>query len=154
MWNVHIARVVIFSASCESVNDPKARFEILKIDGRCFVCLGHQSTSCEKSCHPFKGNHHRSFCPRQTHLKSQPDLSANKNSQGAQFYCKLLQRLQEMKIVQNLQELRSYLTMEVGDNLKSRLDLHEKINASPQYIWRKNLSKTEMRYSNLVSWGR
>mgnify|MGYP000394556305 CR=1 FL=1 len=69
----------------------------------------------------------------------------------AQFYCKLLQRLQEMKIVQNLQELRSYLTMEVGDNLKSRLDLHEKINASPQYIWRKNLSKTEMRYSNLVS---
>ena len=40
-----------FSASCESVNDFRARFEILKRDGRCFVCLslGPQSTSCEKS---------------------------------------------------------------------------------------------------------
>ena len=106
-----------FSASCESVNDPKARFEILNGDGRCFVCLslGHQSMSCEKSRRPVNGNHHQSFCRRQTLLKSQPDLSANKNSQGAQFYCKLLQQLQQMKIVQNLQELRSYLTMEVRD---------------------------------------
>ena len=28
-----------FSASCEIVTDPRGRFEILKRDGRCFVCL-------------------------------------------------------------------------------------------------------------------
>ena len=38
-------------------------------------------------------------------------------AQGAQFYCKLPQRLQEMKMEQNQQELRSYVT----NNLKSRL---------------------------------
>ena len=43
---------------------------------------------------------------------------------------------------------RSYVT----DNLKSRLGLkYTKKNASPQYIGRKNLSKTEMRCPNLVS---
>ena len=127
------------------MTDPRARFEILKRDGRCFVCLSldHQSTSCEKNCHRCNGNHHQSICRRQTHRKSQHDLSANKNSQEtqnstlvtqstevsqlpqstttqvlvqrAQFYCKLLQRLQQMKIVQNQQELRSNLTMEVRD---------------------------------------
>ena len=75
-----------FSASCESVTDPKARFEILKRDGRCFVCLSldHQSTSCEKNCRRCNGNHHQSICRRQTHRKSQHDLSANKNSQETQ----------------------------------------------------------------------
>ena len=55
-----------FSASCESVTDPKARFEILKRDGRCFVCLSldHQSTSCEKHCRRCNGNHHQSICRR------------------------------------------------------------------------------------------
>ena len=75
-----------FSASCESVTDPRARFEILKRDGRCFVCLSldHQSTSCEKNCRRCNGNHHQSICRRQTHRKSQHDLSANKNSQETQ----------------------------------------------------------------------
>ena len=72
--------------SCESVNDPRARFEILKRDGRCFVCLslGHQITSCEKCCRRCHGNPHQSICPRQTHLKSQPDLSAHKISPETQ----------------------------------------------------------------------
>ena len=75
-----------FSASCESVNAFRARFEILKRDGRCFVCLslGHQSTSCEKSCRRCHGNYHQSICQRQTHLKSQPDLSAHKISPETQ----------------------------------------------------------------------
>ena len=75
-----------FPASCESVNDPGARFEILRRDGRCFVCLslGHQSTSCERSCRRCHGNHHQSICRRQTHLKSQPDLSAHKISPETQ----------------------------------------------------------------------
>ena len=75
-----------FSASCESVNDPKARFEILNRDGRWFVCLslGHQSTQCVESCRPCNGNQYQSICRRQTHLKSQPVLSANKNSQETQ----------------------------------------------------------------------
>lgn len=34
-----------FSTSCETVNDPKARLEILRGDDRCFVCFktNHQS---------------------------------------------------------------------------------------------------------------
>ena len=74
------------SASCESVTDPRARFEILKRDGRCFVCLSldHKSTSCEKNCRRCNGNHHQSICRRKMHRKSQHDLSANKNSQETQ----------------------------------------------------------------------
>ena len=46
------------SASCKSVTDPRARFEILKRDGQCFVCLSldHKSTSCEKNCRRCNGN--------------------------------------------------------------------------------------------------
>ena len=74
------------SASCKSVTDPRARFEILKRDGQCFVCLSldHKSTSCEKNCRRCNGNHHQSICRRKTHRKSQHDLSANKNSQETQ----------------------------------------------------------------------
>ena len=74
------------SPSCESVTDPRARFEILKRDGRCFVCLSldHQSTSCEKNCRRCNGNHHQSICRRQTYHKSQLDSSANTNSQETQ----------------------------------------------------------------------
>ena len=41
-----------YSASCEDVIEPNARFEILKRNRRCFVCLkpDHQSTSCNKNC--------------------------------------------------------------------------------------------------------
>ena len=83
---MRIVRVVIFQPLCESVTDPKARFEILKRDGRCFVCLSldHQSTSCEKNCRRCNGNHHQSIRRRQTHRKSQHDLSGNKNSQETQ----------------------------------------------------------------------
>ena len=74
------------SASCKSVTDPRARLEILKRDGQCFVCLNldHKSTSCEKNCRRCNGNHHQSICRRKTHRKSQHDLSANKNSQETQ----------------------------------------------------------------------
>ena len=46
-----------------------------------------------------------------SHSRLRPQVLA----QRVQFYCKLPQRLQEMEIVQNQQELRSYLTMEVRD---------------------------------------
>ena len=74
------------SASCESITDQRAHFEILMRDGRCFVCLSldHKSTSCEKNCHRCNGNHHQSVCRRKTQRKSQHDLSANKNSQETQ----------------------------------------------------------------------
>ena len=41
-----------FSASCQTVSDPKDRFEILERDGRCFVCFktGHQGSACKKEC--------------------------------------------------------------------------------------------------------
>ena len=68
-----------YSASCEDVIDPNARFEILKRDRRCYVCLkpDHQSSSCNKSCRRCRGNHHQSIC-RQTAPKP-PDSSASSN---------------------------------------------------------------------------
>ena len=46
-----------------------------------------------------------------SHRRLRPQVLA----QRAQFYGKLLQPLQEMKIVQNQQELKYYLTVEVRD---------------------------------------
>ena len=68
-----------YSASCEDVIDPNARFEILKRDRRCYVCLkpDHQSSSCNKSCRRCRGNHHQSICC-QTAPKP-PDSSASNN---------------------------------------------------------------------------
>lgn len=71
-----------YSASCESVSDPQSRFEILKRDRKCFVCLrrDHQSGSCGKNCRRCHGNHHQSICWQS--ISKQHDPSApNRNSQ-------------------------------------------------------------------------
>lgn len=70
-----------YSASCEHVTDPQARFEILQKDRRCFVCLrsGHRGNSCNKNCRRCQGNHHQSIC--QQILSSKESSSApNENS--------------------------------------------------------------------------
>ena len=83
-------------------------------------------------------------------------------AQGALFYCKLPQRLQEMKmhgtkstrvkILFDNGSQRSYVT----DNLKSRLGLNstksEMLHLNT--FGGKNLLEKQMRGSNLVPWGR
>ena len=77
-----------YSASCEDVIDPNARFEILKRDRRCFVCLkpDHQSTSCNKNCCRCCGNHHQSICrqtvpkPLDSSAPSNQNLHESRNS--------------------------------------------------------------------------
>ena len=60
-----------YSASCEDVCDVNKRKEILKRDGRCFVCLrkGHISKQCDKRCRKCQGLHHQSICKGRDHPK-------------------------------------------------------------------------------------
>ncbi|CAB4025471.1 PREDICTED: uncharacterized protein LOC107334226, partial [Paramuricea clavata] len=55
-----------FSASCEKIKDPQARKNILKRQGRCFLCLrkGHRINQCtsNKRCRKCPGKHHQSIC--------------------------------------------------------------------------------------------
>ena len=73
-----------YSASCERVSDPQARFDILRRDRRCFVCLrpGHQGSSCNKDCRRCHGNHHQSLCRQSIPLRESP--AQNENSHGTQ----------------------------------------------------------------------
>ena len=66
-----------YSASCEDVCDVNKRKEILKRDGRCFVCLrkGHITKQCDKRCRKCEGLPHQSICKGQDHPK---ELSKNK----------------------------------------------------------------------------
>ncbi|CAB3999872.1 Hypothetical predicted protein [Paramuricea clavata] len=55
-----------FSASCEKIKDPQARKNILKRQGRCFLCLrkGHRINQCtsNRRCRKCPGKHHQSIC--------------------------------------------------------------------------------------------
>ena len=66
-----------YSASCENVSDPHARFEILKKGRRCFVCLktDHHSSSCKRNCRRCQGNHHQSICRK--FVSKTPDYSSD-----------------------------------------------------------------------------
>ena len=79
-----------YSASCENVIDPTARFEILKKDRRCYVCLktDHQSGSCDKSCRRCRGNHHQSVCRQLT--PKPPELGASSNQVPMKHEIRLL----------------------------------------------------------------
>ena len=70
-----------YSASCERVTDPQARFEILQRDRRCFVCLrsGHRGNSCNRNCRRCQGNHHQSICRQILSLK-ESSSAPNENS--------------------------------------------------------------------------
>ena len=70
-----------YSESCKDVIDPNARFEILKRDRRCFVCLkpDHQSTSCNKNCRRCRSNHHQSICRQTVPKPSDSSAPSNQN---------------------------------------------------------------------------
>lgn len=89
-----------FSASCESVTDPQARFEILQRDWRCFACLksGHQSSSCDKSCRRCHGNHHQSICRQ--NLKWNDASAPNKNSLESQNWTLVSQSTEDVQPLQ------------------------------------------------------
>lgn len=60
-----------FSTSCENVRDINKRKEILKREGRCFICFrkGHVMRQCDniKKCRKCQVNHHQSICQGQNH---------------------------------------------------------------------------------------
>ena len=55
-----------YSGSCETITSVPARREILKKEGRYYVCLarGHRATQCRSSkrCHKCSHRHHQSPC--------------------------------------------------------------------------------------------
>jgi len=55
-----------YSASCGKVSSPQARKDILKKEGRCFMCLakGHRAGQCNSSkrCCKCSWRHHQSVC--------------------------------------------------------------------------------------------
>jgi len=55
-----------YSASCEVITSVPARRDILKKEGRCYVCLarGHRATQCRSSkrCRKCNHRHHQSLC--------------------------------------------------------------------------------------------
>ena len=55
-----------YSASCETVSNLKDRKDLLRRDGRCFVCLqfGHRGSQCSRQCRQCNGKHHQSICER------------------------------------------------------------------------------------------
>ena len=64
-----------YSASCETITSVTAQREVLKKEGRCFICLnkGRRATQCRstKRCHNCGQCHHQSLCESSsTALKS------------------------------------------------------------------------------------
>ena len=55
-----------FSASCEAITDVTARLDILRKEGRCFLCLsrGHHVSNCTSTrrCRKCNQKHHQSIC--------------------------------------------------------------------------------------------
>ena len=55
-----------FSAPCESFRETKVRKEVLKREGRCFLCLsqGHKAAQCtsKRKCQKCSKRHHQSIC--------------------------------------------------------------------------------------------
>ena len=74
-----------YSASCGNITKLGERKNILRRDGRCFVCLqfGHRGNQCSKKCRQCSGKHHQSICekrspgPRDPGTEQEPNQSEN-----------------------------------------------------------------------------
>ena len=64
-----------YSASCEKVKDVSTRKDLIKRDGRCFICLakGHRAAQCRsmKRCRKCNNRHHQSLCEMTTQGSSE-----------------------------------------------------------------------------------
>ena len=80
-----------YSASCGNITKLGERKNILRRDGRCFVCLqfGHRGNQCSKKCRQCSGKHHQSICekrspgPRDPGTEQEPNQSENTSVKAA-----------------------------------------------------------------------
>ena len=79
-----------YSASCERISEISGRKDIIKRDGRCFVCLakGHRAAQCRsnKRCRKCNKRHHQSICessPQTPEARQPPQTSENTNGNNA-----------------------------------------------------------------------
>ena len=74
-----------YSASCEAVSNLKDRKDILRRDGRCFVCLqfGHRGSQCSRQCRQCNGKHHQSICERKINKSKNTGEKTPKNGSPA-----------------------------------------------------------------------
>ena len=72
-----------FSAACESFHETKVRKEVLKRDGRCFLCLsqGHKVAQCtsKRKCLKCSKRHHQSICEPEGSAQNCDAASENNN---------------------------------------------------------------------------
>ena len=131
-----------FSASCEVVKDVQARKDVLKRDGRCFVCLavGHHASQCHSArrCRKCGRRHHQAICesrePRlpEANLVTVPNTEETSTTQTAAYNqgTVLLQmasgfavnssnELVPVRVLLDSGSQRSYITLK----LKNRLGL-------------------------------
>ena len=75
-----------FSAACESFKDAKARKEILRKDGRCFLCLfqGHKVSQCtsKRRCRKCNRKHHQSICEPPNPTGNGTDSNEQENTEN------------------------------------------------------------------------
>ena len=64
-----------YSSSCEKIKDVSVRRDLIRKDGRCFICLakGHRAAQCRspKRCRKCNNRHHQSLC-EETQQSSEP----------------------------------------------------------------------------------
>lgn len=77
-------------SSCDDVAEVEARKQILRKEGRCYVCLkrNHMSRECRSSvrCSQCNGKHHTSICERATQDKKTPTGAQGKSQASVQMY--------------------------------------------------------------------
>ena len=128
-----------YSASCERVKDVSVRRDLIRKDGRCFICLakGHRAAQCRstKRCRKCNNRHHQSLCevPQHSSETQQPEVNITDSSLTTSTRSKrvvLLQTAQTYAYASNGEMVpvrvlfdngsqRSYLT----NSLKIRLGL-------------------------------
>ena len=75
-----------FSASCEAITDVTACLDILRKEGRCFLCLscGHHVSNCTgtRRCRKCNQKHHQSIC-KATNEPRAPNAAAEANPESS-----------------------------------------------------------------------
>ena len=143
------------TSACSVVTNRPARMEVLKKEGRCFVCLrkGHMASSCfsKYRCNVCKGKHHISLCnadnksensgTKQQETQSEPVQAKEttnlfteskrsillQTAQGEVFNIDNKDHKIIVKVVFDSGSQRSYVTMRLKDYLNLQVAAREQI---------------------------
>ena len=77
-----LSRIILPHVRLSNLKDRK---DVLRRDGRCFVCLqfGHRGSQCSRQCRQCNGKHHQSICERKINKSENTGEKAPKNGSPA-----------------------------------------------------------------------